>query len=89
MVRNPRPPPNLDAVGGHLLAGTLPKSWIPPTHVLEVRALVRLYVDLLGEYIGWRQRLQATLFHHGVPVTSRLTPDLLTASTCHRPAGTR
>jgi hypothetical protein len=45
--------------------------------VLEVRALVRLYVDLLGEYIGWRQRLQATLFHHGVPVTSRLTPDLL------------
>jgi len=60
-----------------LLAGTLPESWIPPTHVLEVRALVRLYVDLLGEYIGWRQRLQATLFHHGVPVTSRLTPDLL------------
>ena len=34
------------------LAGTLPESWIPPTHVLEVRALVRLYVDLLGEYIG-------------------------------------
>jgi transposase len=60
-----------------LMAGTLPESWIPPTHVLEVRALVRLYVDLLGEYIGWRQRLQATLFHHGVPVTSRLTPDLL------------
>jgi transposase len=45
--------------------------------MLEVRALVRLYIDLLGEYIGWRQRQQATLFHHGVPVTSRLTPDLL------------
>ena len=60
-----------------LLAGSLPESWIPPDHVLEVRALVRLYVDLLGEYIGWRQRLQATLFHHGAPVTSRLTDEVL------------
>lgn len=60
-----------------LISGKLPESWIPPTQVLEVRALVRLYVDLLGEHIGWRQRLQATLFHQGVPPTSRLTGDLL------------
>jgi transposase len=60
-----------------LLAGTLPESWIPPTHVLEVRALVRLYVDLLGEYIGWRQRLHATLFHQGAPATAQLTAEQL------------
>ena len=59
------------------MAGTLPESWIPPTHVLEVRALVRLYVDLLGEYIGWRQRLHATLFHHGAPAAAQLTAELL------------
>jgi transposase len=50
-----------------LIAGTLPESWIPPTQVLEVRTLVRLYVDLLGEHNEWRQRLQATLFHQGRP----------------------
>jgi transposase len=60
-----------------LLAGVLPESWIPPTHVLEGRALVRLYVDLLSEHNAWRQRLHATLFHLGVPATSRLTPELL------------
>jgi transposase len=60
-----------------LLAGTVPESWIPPTHVLEVRALVGLYVDLLGEYIGWRQRLHATLFHQGAPATTQLTAEQL------------
>jgi transposase len=60
-----------------LIAGKLPESWIPPRQVLEVRTLVRLYVDLLGEHNGWRQRMQATLFHQGAPATSKLTPDLL------------
>lgn len=60
-----------------LISGKLPESWIPPTHVLEVRALVRLYVDLLGEHNGWRQRLQATLFHQGVPATSKPTAELV------------
>jgi transposase len=60
-----------------LIAGILPESWIPPTHVLEVRTLVRLYVDLLGEHNGWRQRLHATLFHQGAPATSKLTAQLL------------
>lgn len=45
----------------------IPESWIPPAHVLDARALVRLYKDLLEERTAWFQRVQATLFHHGVP----------------------
>jgi transposase len=52
----------------HLLAGDLPESWIPPEHVLEARALVRLYKDLLDERGGWQQRIAATLFHQGAPL---------------------
>ena len=52
----------------HLLAGDLPESWIPPEHVLETRALVRLYKDLLDERGGWQQRIAATLFHQGAPL---------------------
>jgi transposase len=51
----------------HLLAGDLPECWIPPAHVLEARAVVRLYKDLLDERGGWHQRIAATLFHQGVP----------------------
>ena len=39
----------------HLLAGDLPESWIPPQHVLEARAVVRLYKDLLDERGAWHQ----------------------------------
>ncbi len=52
----------------HLLAGDLPECWIPPGHVLEARAAVRLYKDLLDERGAWHQRIAATLFHQGVPV---------------------
>jgi transposase len=52
----------------HLMAGDLPESWIPPEHVLEARATVRLYQDLLDERGAWHQRIAATLFHQGVPV---------------------
>ena len=52
----------------HLLAGDLPECWIPPGHVLEARAVVRLYKDLLDERGAWHQRIAATLFHQGVPV---------------------
>jgi transposase len=45
----------------------VPDSWIPPRQVLEVRALVRLYQDLMGQRIGWQQRIHATLFHLGAP----------------------
>jgi transposase len=59
-----------------LAAGRLPESWIPPTHVLEVRTQVRLYKALLDEHTAWLQRVQATLCHHGVPAERRLlAPD--------------
>src|SRR6266571_2591566 len=56
-----------------LEAGKLPECWIPPRHVLEIRAKVRLYKDLLEERGGWQQRIHATLFHLGAPAQ----PDLL------------
>jgi transposase len=51
----------------HLMAGDLPECWIPPAHVLEARAVARLYKDLLDERGAWHQRIAATLFHQGVP----------------------
>jgi transposase len=54
-------------IRSHLAAGDLPECWIPPAHVLEARATVRLYKDLLDERGGWHQRIAATLFHQGVP----------------------
>jgi transposase len=56
----------------HGLAGDLPECWIPPGHVLEARATVRLYKDLLDERGGWHQPIAATLFHQGVPVTASM-----------------
>ena len=56
----------------HLMAGDLPESWIPPEHVLEARAVVRLYKDLLDERGAWHQRIAATLFHQGVPVMASM-----------------
>jgi transposase len=50
-----------------LTDGRIPESWIPPEPVLEARATVRLYKDLLDERTGWLQRVQASLFHLGVP----------------------
>ena len=50
-----------------LLRRAHPESWIPPTPVLEARALVRLYKDLLDERTGWLQRVHAGLFHMGAP----------------------
>jgi len=50
-----------------LMLGRLPESWIPPDHLLDLRARVRLrhtLVDLRGE---WQQRVQAVLYHHGFP----------------------
>jgi transposase len=50
-----------------LQQGRVPESWIPPAEVLEARALIRLYKDLLEERTGWAERIRATLFHQGVP----------------------
>ncbi len=48
-----------------LLDDRIPESWIPPQPVLEARALVRLYKDLLEERTGWLQRIHASIFHMG------------------------
>jgi transposase len=40
-----------------LATGRLPESWIPPEHLLELRAKVRLYVALADERKGWMQRI--------------------------------
>jgi transposase len=56
-----------------LLGGRVPESWIAPAHVLEARATIRLYKDLLEERTAWLQRVHATLFHQGVPVIAKLT----------------
>ena len=53
-----------------LLAGRLPESWIPPSHILELRTLTR--TRLLDERVGWQQRIQSQLFHQGAPAGIKL-----------------
>src|SRR5919109_2436143 len=55
-----------------LLVGRLPESWIPPQHLLELRARVRLRHTLVDQRREWQQRIQAVLYHHGVPPRSWL-----------------
>ena len=50
-----------------LLAGRLPQSWIPPDHILDLRARVRLRHELSEQRGEWQQRIQAVLYHHGCP----------------------
>lgn len=50
-----------------LVEGRFPESWIPPTHVLEIRTLGRLYCTLMDERRAWQQRIHAQLFHQGCP----------------------
>jgi hypothetical protein len=45
----------------------LPESWIPPGHILDLRARVRLRHTLSEQRSEWQQRIQATLYHHGCP----------------------
>ncbi len=53
-----------------LMDRRVPESWIPPSHVLDARVLVRLYKDLVDERTCWLQRVHATLFQHGAPVAT-------------------
>ena len=55
-----------------LLAGRLPESWIPPDHILDLRARVRLRHTLIEQHCQWQQRIQAVLYHHGCPHRRRL-----------------
>ena len=57
-----------------LMAGRLPESWIAPDHLLDLRARVRLRHALVHERGEWQQRMQAVLYHHGLPKRA----DLLT-----------
>lgn len=53
-----------------LADGRLPESWIPPAHVLEMRAGLQLFRDLREQHTGWVQRIHAILLHHGVAAVS-------------------
>src|SRR4051812_46311011 len=55
-----------------LMVGRLPESWIPPGHLLDLRARVRLRHTLVDQRREWQQRIQAVLYHHGVPPRSWL-----------------
>jgi transposase len=48
-----------------LMVKRLPESWIPPDHILDLRARVRLRHTLSEQRSEWQQRIQATLYHHG------------------------
>jgi transposase len=50
-----------------LLIGRLPESWIAPAHLLDLRARVRCRHTLLHQRTECQQRMQAVLYHHGVP----------------------
>ena len=49
-----------------LLIGRLPESWIPPAHLLDLRARVRCRHTLSQQRTEWQQRMQAVLYHHGI-----------------------
>ena len=56
-----------------LMTERLPESWIPPAHLLDLRARVRLRHALVNQRGEWAQRLQAVLYHHGCPARRYLT----------------
>jgi transposase len=50
-----------------LMLARVPESWIPPDHLLDLRARVRLRHALSEQRGEWQQRIQAVLYHHGCP----------------------
>jgi transposase len=49
------------------MIGRLPESWIAPDHLLDLRSRVRLRHTLSHQRGEWQQRIQAVLYHHGLP----------------------
>jgi transposase len=49
-----------------LMLGKLPECWIPPEHLLDLRARVRLRHTLVDDRGEWQQRIRAMLYHHGI-----------------------
>src|ERR671923_1661181 len=58
-----------------LMIKRLPESWIPPDHILDLRARVRLRHTLSEQRGEWQQRIQAVLYHHGLPQRRNLMTD--------------
>jgi transposase len=54
-----------------LAADRVPECYIPPSHVLEWRALLELYHDLRMQHTGWVQRIHAVCFHQGTTALGR------------------
>jgi transposase len=50
-----------------LMARRVPECWIAPEHLLDLRARVRLRHTLVDQRGEWQQRMQAVLYHHGLP----------------------
>jgi transposase len=50
-----------------LAAGRVPQCWIPPSVVLDWRALLECYHALRRAHTAWVQRIHAVFFHQGVP----------------------
>jgi transposase len=48
-----------------LATGRVPECYVPPSQVLEWRALLELHHDLRVEHTGWAQGIHATCFHQG------------------------
>ena len=42
-----------------LAGGRLPECWIPPSRILECRALLETYHGLRAEHTAWVQRIHA------------------------------
>jgi transposase len=55
-----------------LMLSRVPESWIPPDHILDLRARVRLRHTLSEQRGEWQQRIQAVLYHHGLPQRRQL-----------------
>jgi transposase len=55
-----------------LMIKRLPESWIPPDYILDLRARVRLRHTLSEQRSEWQQRIQAVLYHHGLPQRRQL-----------------
>jgi transposase len=55
-----------------LMIKRLPESWIPPAHILDLRERVRLRHTLSEQRGEWQQRIQAVLYHHGIPQRRQL-----------------
>jgi transposase len=53
-------------LGELLMLDKLPECWIPPDHLLDLRARVRLRHTLIDDRGEWQQRIRAVLYHHGV-----------------------